>query len=302
MIAFEKMRVSVRLIVAGAAVLVGLTFLSGYTLFQIKRDALAAHSQRIKNIVEVAKGIVGNYQKLEADKVLTRAEAQEKAKEALRTPRFEGTDYYFLYDFTGKALMIPGSKLEGQNLMERKDINGFQFAKAFVENGKAGAGYITYHFPRIGQDQTQAVPKLGYVAGIPEWEWIIGTGVYIDDVDATVKKAALSYGLISLVILAAVSAIAFLVSRSIVNQLGGEPTTAIDLMSRAAAGDLTVEVNSTSRGSILDSAGQMVRSIRQMVTEITQSQGCGTNQYSISRGFHCLSKAIRCHVVDGRSH
>ena len=85
------------------------------------------------------------------------------------------------------------------------------------------------------------------------------------------NKAAIRYALISALVLIVVAAVAFMVSRSIVNQLGGEPAMAIELMSRAAAGDLTVDVTSSSKGSILDSAGQMVRAIRTMVVEIGQS-------------------------------
>ena len=270
MIAFEKMRVSTRLVAAGIAVFLGLTFLAGYTLMQIKRDALAAHSERIKDLVEASKGIIGNYQKLEADKKLTREEAQLQAKEALRSPRFGTNDYYFLYDFDGRAVMVAGNpKLEGEVLLGKTDAAGFKLWDAIVEKGKAGAGYVDYVFPRAGQAESK--PKRGYVIGIPEWQWIVGTGVYVDDVDEAVKKAAISYGLMSLIILAVVAVVAYLVSRSIVSQLGGEPSTAIDLMSRAAAGDLTIDVHSTAKGSILDSAGQMVRSIRQMVTEISQS-------------------------------
>jgi methyl-accepting chemotaxis protein len=286
MIAFQKMRVSTRLIVAGAAVFLGLTFLTGYALVQMKRDALAAHSERIKDLVEASKGIIGNYQKLEADKKLTREEAQLQAKEALRAPRFGTNDYYFLYDFEGRALMNAGNpKIEGQVLLGKTDAGGFKLWDAIVEKGKAGSGYIDFVFPRAGQ--TESKPKRGYVIGIPEWQWIIGTGVYVDDVDEAVKKAAISYVLMSLIILAVVAVISYLVSRSIVNQLGGEPATAIDLMSRAAAGDLTIEVHSSSKGSILDSAGQMVRSIRQMVTEISQSST------QLSKGAEHISTASR---------
>jgi len=286
MTSFENMRVSTRLIVAGVAVFLGLTFLTGYNLVEMKRDALSAHSQRIKDLVETTKGIVGNFQKLEADKKLTREEAQLQAKEALRTLRFGTDDYYFIYDFDGRAVMVAGNpKIEGQVLLGKTDAAGFKLWDALVEKGKAGTGYFDYVFPRAGQ--TESKPKRGYVIGVPEWQWIVGTGVYVDDVDEAVKKAALSAGLMSLAILAAVAGIAFLVSRSIVNQLGGEPATAIDLMSRAAAGDLTIEVHSTSKGSILDSAGQMVRSIRQMVTEITQSST------TMSKGAEQISTASK---------
>lgn len=286
MLSFDKMRVNTRLVFAGVAVVLGLTMIAGYTLVQIKNDALAAHSERIKDLVEASKGIIGNYQKLEADKVLTREEAQLQAKEALRTPRFGKDDYYFLYDFEGRAIMVAGNpKIEGQVLLGKTDAAGFKLWEAIVEKGKAGKGYIDYVFPRAGQ--TESKPKRGYVIGIPEWQWIVGTGVYVDDVDEVVKKAALNYLLMSVLVLAIVAVVAYFVARGIVRQLGGEPATAIDMMSRVAAGDLTVEIRSSSKGSILDSAGEMVHAIRRMVTEISQSSG------KLSQGAELISTASR---------
>ena len=271
MIQFGKMRVSTRLVVAGIAVFLGLGLIATYTLMQIKADALAAHSARIKDLVEVSKGVIGNYQKLEVDKKLSTEEAQLQAKESLRSLRFGSDDYFFLYDFDGKALMVAGNpKLEGEVMLGKTDKKGFKMWDAIVDVGKGpGKGFVEYWFPRAGQ--TDPKPKLAYLLAVPEWKWIVGTGVYIDDVDETVNKAALRYSLMSLLVLAVVAGIAFFVSRSIVSQLGGEPAAAIELMSRAAAGDLTVEVHSKSKGSILDSAGEMVRSIRKMVTEISLS-------------------------------
>ncbi len=264
------MRVSTRLLFAGLAVVLGLTLVGAYTVTKIRSEALTAHSDRIKNLVEVSTGIIGNYQKLEADKKLSREEAQLQAKEALRSPRFGNDDYYFIYDFDGRALMVAGNpKIEGQVLLDKTDAAGFKLWEALVARGKSGQGYFDYVFPRAGQ--TESKPKRAYVIGIPEWQWIVGTGVYVDDVDEAVKKAALNYAWVSLLVFIVVGAVGFLVSRSIVKQLGGEPATAIDLMSRAAEGDLTVEVHSPYKGSILDSAGVMVRSIRNMVTEISQN-------------------------------
>ena len=286
MISIERMRVSTRLLFAGLAVVLGLTLVGAYTVTKIRSEALTAHSDRIKNLVEASTGIIGNYQKLEADKKLSREEAQLQAKEALRSPRFGNNDYYFIYDFDGRALMVAGNpKIEGQVLLDKTDAAGFKMWEALVARGKSGQGYFDYVFPRAGQ--TESKPKRAYVIGIPEWQWIVGTGVYVDDVDEAVKKAALNYAWVSLLVLIVVGAVGFLVSRSIVKQLGGEPATAIDLMSRAAEGDLTVEVHSPYKGSILDSAGVMVRSIRNMVTEISQ------NSTRLTQGTERISAASR---------
>ena len=94
-----------------------------------------------------------------------------------------------------------------------------------------------------------------------------------DDVDEAVKKAVINDLALSLLILVVVGVVAYFVSRSIVRQLGGEPATAIELMSKAASGDLTVEFRSSSPGSILESAGQMIGAIRRMVAEITENSG-----------------------------
>ena len=206
MISFERMGVRARLTVAGIVVLIGLVVMAGYTLMQIRTDAMNAHSERIKHLVEVSVSIIADFQKLEADKTMTREEAQAAAKEALRTPRFNTTDYYFIYDFDGRAVMVAGSpKIEGEVMLGKTDKKGFKLWDAIVATGKAGSGYIDYWFPRAGA--TEASPKRGYVIGIPDWKWIVGTGVYVDDVDAAVTQAAIRYALISLLILAVVSVV-----------------------------------------------------------------------------------------------
>lgn len=241
MISFKRMRVSARLVVIGISVLVGLVLIAGYTLVQIKTEALAAHSERIKHLVEVSKGIVANFQKLEAQGLLSREDAQQQAKEALRSLRFGKNDYFFLYNYDGRGLMIAGSpKIEGQLMLGKTDAAGFLLWDALVARGKEGGGYFDYVFPRAGQ--TVSKPKRGYVLGIPEWQWIVGTGVYVDDVDEAVNKAALRYGIASLLVMAVLALFSLRVSRSIVSQLGGEPQYAAECMRKIAGGDLGVDI------------------------------------------------------------
>ena len=271
MLSFEKMRVSARLLVAGIAVVAGLTVLAVNMMIETRTQALEAHNTRLKDLVETTTGVVRYYQKQEADKKLSREEAQLMAKEALRPLRFGNDDYYFIYDFEGRALMVAGNpKIEGQILLGKTDAKGFKLWDEIVAIGKGpGKGYLDYWFPRAGQQESK--PKRGYLMAVPEWQWVTGTGVYVDDVDEAVKKATIADALLSLIILAVVGVVAFFVSRSIVRQLGGEPAEAIALMSRAATGDLTVDFKSTAKGSILESAGQMTQSLRKMVSDIGES-------------------------------
>ena len=285
MMVFEKMSVSARLFVAGIAVAVGLAMLSANMMFETRSQALAAHDARLKDLLETAMGIVKNYQQQEAENKLSREEAQQLAKEALRPLRFGNEDYFFVYDFEGRALMVAGNpKIEGQVLLGKTDKKGFKLWDAIVAVGKGpGTGYIDYWFPRAGQEE--AKPKRAYLVTLPEWQWIIGSGVYVDDVDDAVRKITLINGLLSLVVFLIVGGIAFVVARSIVRQLGGEPADAIALMSRAASGDLTIDFKSRSKGSILESADQMIKSLRQMVAEI------GESSRSLSRGAERINTA-----------
>ncbi len=284
------MKVSSRLVVAGFAVFFGLALIAGYTLIKLREDALSAHRERIKNLVEVTRGVVGHYQQLEAEKKLSREEAQFQAKEALRKPRFGSDDYYFLYDFDGRALMVAGSPgIEGQIMLGKTDKKDFRLWDAFVAIGKGpGSGYVEYWFPRAGQ--TEPKPKLAYLVSIPAWQWIVGTGVYIDDVDEAVFKAALQYSLLSLIVLAVVSAISLLVSRSIVSQLGGEPHDAAECMSRIANGDLNIKIplKSNDTSSLMASLKLMQMKLTNLTSAILDDSSSLTDQV---RGFDSAARS-----------
>ena len=290
MISLKQMRVSSRLLVAGLAVLFGLGLIAAYTLMQIRTDMLAGHNARLKDLVEVSAGIVKNYQKLESDKTLTREDAQKQAKEALRSLRFSNDDYYFVYDFDGRALMVAGKpSIEGNVLLGETDAKGFKLWDAIVGTGKSaeGKGYIDYVFPRAGQ--TESKPKRAYLLAIPEWNWIVGTGVYVDDADEAVNKAALRYGLLSLAILAVIAAIALMVSRSVVSQLGGEPYDAAESMRKIASGDLGVEITLEDKddSSLMASLKMMQLKLKNITSAIQENATELTNQV---QGFDQVSK------------
>ena len=127
MVSFERMRVSWRLAVAGCVVFLGLALIVGYSVLQVQNEALAAHRARIKDLVDVAHDVVDNYQKLAAEQKLPLEEAQHQAAEALRSLRFGKDDYFFIYDYEGRGVMVAGSpKIEGQLMLEKTDAAGFK--------------------------------------------------------------------------------------------------------------------------------------------------------------------------------
>jgi methyl-accepting chemotaxis protein len=115
-------------------------------------------------------------------------------------------------------------------------------------------------WPKPGSDKP--VPKTSYVKGFAPWGWIIGSGVYVDAVDAAVLQRAVSFAIGSLVLVVLLLGIAFLISRSITNPVN----QALNVVNRLAAGDLTVRIDNPSK----DETGQMLQAMSNMITKLSQ--------------------------------
>ena len=293
--ALENLRVRTRLGLVIATALIGLLVLAGFALTTSRSTVINGHQERIKHLVEVASGLIGNYQKLESEGKLSRVEAQKQVKDALINLRYANGDYFFIYDFDGNGVMVAGNqKIEGQNMLGKTDAAGFKLWDEIVGTAKGpGKGFINYVFPR-GAGQTEALPKLAYVAAVPEWQWIIGTGVYIDDVNVVLNSLAWKLGIGGLLAIVLTALIGALVARRIVGQLGGEPTELMAIMQRAAAGDLSArfQVNGSNSGSVLAQLKLMLDGIGKLIHEINAgSSELNTSASNIARSSREVSSA-----------
>ncbi|EGU36692.1 methyl-accepting chemotaxis protein [Vibrio ichthyoenteri ATCC 700023] len=110
---------------------------------------------------------------------------KQQAKDILKAMRFESDGYFFAYDSQGiNTLHAIKPELEGKNLMGMKDENGVGVISGLIDASKNGDGflYFSWHKPTI---DAQA-PKLGYAEYLNKWDWVLGTGIYIDDIDLQV--------------------------------------------------------------------------------------------------------------------
>ena len=100
----------------------------------------------------------------------------------------ENKDYFWINDMQPKMVMHPYKpQLNGTDLSENKDPNGKKLFVEFVNVCRDnGQGFVDYHWPKYGADKPQ--PKLSFVKLFKEWNWVIGTGMYIDDIDALVAE------------------------------------------------------------------------------------------------------------------
>lgn len=118
---------------------------------------------------------------------LSEKRAQEMALDVIRSARYGDDDYFFAYDDTMVAIAHPDERFQGRNLSDLQDANGKYVVRELHEVARAlGAGYVEYDWQRL--NAATASPKIGYVELFAPWNWTIGTGVYVDDIDAEVQR------------------------------------------------------------------------------------------------------------------
>lgn len=150
------------------------------SLMQQKRDAL-------QNLTQTAWSVLEAHYFMESTGQMSGGEARRKAVEIISRMRFgkEGKDYFWINDLQPLMIMHPyRPDLDGKGLEDYVDSVGTRLFVAFVSvTGETGEGFVNYYW-QWKDDPNRIVPKLSFVKRFEPWGWIVGTGVYIDDVDA----------------------------------------------------------------------------------------------------------------------
>jgi len=202
-------------------------------LNQIHDDLYQAKAEKTRHVVETAAGVLAYYQGLEAAGSLSREAAQQQAIAAVRGLRYAGSDYFWINDLGPKMVMHPTNpKLEGQDLGAIRDPDGFALFNEMVTLAKAkGAGSIDYRWPKPGA--SEPVAKTSYIQLFQPWGWIIGSGVYIDDMQAEFQRQLRDASLLGASIAAVLALLVIMIGRSIVLPL----REAEDAMATIASGE-----------------------------------------------------------------
>jgi methyl-accepting chemotaxis protein len=242
MFRFASYSVAKRLGFLTASAVLGLVILLSYFMISERNMLLQERQSSVRQAVEVAHGLVTYYHDLSTKGKMSEGEAKQAAMDALRTLRYSGSEYFWINDMQPKMVMHPiKPELEGKDLAENKDPTGKPLFVAFVDVVKAkGAGDVPYLWPKPGSDKP--VLKVSHVKGFAPWGWIIGSGVYVDTVDAAILGRAVQSGIAAFVLAVVLLGVGLLITRSIVRQLGGEPGVANAITHRMAQGELSVEI------------------------------------------------------------
>lgn len=154
----------------------------------IKPAYLATKEAELKNYAAIARHAISHlYESGQTDE-----KTKDQAKEILAKMEYGEDGYFFLYDFQGRLQMHPKIKDSvGKNMLNEKDKNGKPIIKDLIDmaTGKNDAEFYDYVWPKYSKGiETKPLPKRAYVIGLPDWGWMLGTGVYLDDVDDALSK------------------------------------------------------------------------------------------------------------------
>ncbi|HEX2654847.1 MAG TPA: methyl-accepting chemotaxis protein [Xanthobacteraceae bacterium] len=265
---FNKMKGSLsigsRILFISLIGLVGIVVVSVLGLWslsaQIRGDRLTSTQWQIDS----AFSIIAHYAGEEKAGRMTTEQAQTAAMNTIRTLRFGNGDYFYIFTPAARILMHPiKPELDGKDGSGMKDVEGgfIMLRQVEVVQKGGGAGSLSILWPKPGHEKP--VEKINYLKLYAPWNWIVGTGIYIDDVNVEVRAAALRYlaGLLGTAIV--VIGAAIWLGRSIVGPLRG--MTAV--MTQIAAGETNVQLETKVRN---DEIGTMQRALAQLKDVVEQ--------------------------------
>ncbi|BBP82484.1 methyl-accepting chemotaxis protein [Pseudomonas sp. Pc102] len=222
-------------------------------LQQIHSDLLHGKELKTQHVVQTAAGVLQHFQAQEAAGTLPREEAQKQAMQAIRALRYDKNDYFWINDLTPRMVMHPTNpKLEGQDLSGYKDPDGKPLFNDMVAVARSkGAGFVDYRWPKPGA--SDPVPKVSYVQLFQPWGWVIGSGIYIDDMQEEFWSQALRASFIGLVIALIMAVLVVVIARSITRPLQDVVAAMANIAS--GEGDLTSSLDGQGRDEITALSG-----------------------------------------------
>ena len=297
----EKLSFNRKILLLVVTAVAGVLLVSGLAFMQLREEITNARKATLKAAVQSQATVVAGYQAAAAAGKMSEADAMKAASDALRMARYGDlagkADYFYILTTDGLAVMHPHLTrwVPGKTVLGTLNSKGVDAAKMLTDGMAAsadGTAWVASWTAKPGDNDPNAVvyPKLQYLVKISGWNWIVGSGLYMDGVEADVRSTALRQVGISLTVLAVIGVLGWLVTRSVLRQIGGEPRVAIGVMAALARGELGVRVPVAPAGSLVEGLGRMVQAMRATVAQVhSSSDSISTASAEIATGNHDLS-------------
>ena len=237
---------------------------SGYMLLTQYQNSRRDREIAVRQTVEVGHSILAWAHQLETSGSHTREQAQQMAHQALQTVRYSGNEYFWLQDMNARVVMHPfRTDLNGKDGSGIKDPDGQAIFVMFAQRAQKsdGGGLVEYQWPKPGQDKP--APKISYVKGFAPWGWVLGSGVYADDLRAQFLSSLWRAAAVVVMALA----INLLLVRNVYRTVTKGLNKAIRVARAIAGRDLTQKI--TIKGT--DEISHLLQAMKDMSTGLVET-------------------------------
>lgn len=175
-----KTRLSLIVLIVG----LGVMAISAFFLYTQQRSLLDDRKVKTRHLVEAAHGVLVHYHGLQTQGAMTEEQAKSAALGVIKALRYDEKEYFWINDLQPRVIMHPMKpELDGKDVSGLQDPNGKRLFVAFADTVRQeGAGFVEYQWPKPGAQKP--VDKISYVQGFTPWGWVVGSGIYIDDIQA----------------------------------------------------------------------------------------------------------------------
>lgn len=286
---FRRLRFTAKAAIISAAFVVPATALLAWQAAAEYEQAMEARKAATRSLVEVAHGVVAAAHARQLSGAVSLEQAQAQAREQLARLRYAGSEYFWINDMQPRIVMHPiKPELDGRDAKDMRDPNGLALFVAFVDVvRRSGEGFVAYQWPKPGSDRP--VDKISYVKGFEPWGWVIGSGIYVNDLRERARaKAAQDASIVALSLL--IAGYLFISFYRVMD--GGLKETRRHLRAMSA-GDLTTSPNPWGRdepAQLMFELRHMQESLRSIVSQVRRASGeIVQSSGEISTGAHDLS-------------
>lgn len=278
-----KLTIAKKLWLLTIGVSIGIGLLATAFLISERTLLMQERQAAVRQAVEVGYGIITHYQGLAASGAMPEDQAKRAALTAIKGARYDGAEYFWVNDMERIVMHSVKPELDGKNLNEITDPDGRHPFVEMVNVVKAsGAGFVSYKWPKLGS--SSPVPKISYVKGFAPWGWVLGSGVYVDTIDATFMNRGIVSVLSMAVLIAILIVFCTLISRSISRPI----KRAIEIAKTIAEGDLRSQIEVVGNDEVIElllALKEMNSSLQHIVAEIrTSADTIATGSSQISSG------------------
>ncbi|MGN7612633.1 cache domain-containing protein [Magnetococcales bacterium HHB-1] len=258
---------SMRISLMVGVILLGMLINGIDALYTLETAMMDDRRDKIHHLVESTHGILKHFHAQEVAQKISREEAQKRALTLIESLRFNQKNYFWINDMHPNMVMHPiKPKLNGTDLSTFTDPNGKKLFNAFVEMVKArGEGFVDYYWPK--PDFDEPVAKVSFVKGFQPWGWIIGAGLYVDDVEAALWQNMLSFMIVVLLVLMLSILFAYIIIKGITRPL----KQVMAVMEEVSDGNLRVSELITQKRN--DEIGKLFRCVRHMTQNLRDLLG-----------------------------